>query len=388
VKKKRLTRLLFVLIGVMSLLSAADNETLYLRSADRNSNSMVNGSLVSTLEGNVIFDYADYSIRSDWAQWWRAEEVIKLRGNIKVTHKRQKLSCDVLNADFARQNIMALGNIEFIDSTEKMTIVGNRGEYDLEAKSFVLRTNPVFTRIDSVSNDTLSITGRTMQYLDSLKIMKVIQDVQITKGALKATSEKADYHSEQGFAKMRVNPRITFQGQQLVGDSIDLFFTQDTLTGIAVVGNGHGFYQQESQTDTSITKIWADSIYMSVNDSGKLDSVWGHQNVKTRYFAVSEKEKVNEATGKNMILSFSEGAVNAAQLWGNAQSLYYIDEADGSGLNEASGDTIAVTFSQGKAAQLSMMGKVRGSYRPIQIRPDKPAPKPPGMPGQAETRGL
>jgi hypothetical protein len=65
-------------------------------------------------------------------------------------------------------------------------------------------------------------------------------------------------------------------------------------------------------------------------------------------------------------------------VWGNARSIYNVEEKDGRGINEASGDSITVSFAKGKATHVKLSGSVRGFYAP-----QPPPPPPPAAPKDA-----
>jgi hypothetical protein len=65
----------------------------------------------------------------------------------------------------------------------------------------------------------------------------------------------------------------------------------------------------------------------------------------------------------------ARGEVSRVKVWGNARSIYSVEEKDGRGRNEASGDSITVSFAKGKATHVKMSGTVRGFYAPLPALP-------------------
>lgn len=343
------------------------NHTLILESANHNENTFVDDNLISVLSGNVVFSYHDISIKSDKATWWRNDGIIRFQDNIVVTRGAQILKCDNMNFTEENNLLTASGNFYCKDTLEKTELFGKNAQYHLETRLFHLTGNPLLTRIDTVANDTLTISGIKMTYIDSMKCATITDSVKINKGELSSSSMFASYFTKDDYAILRKNPVINYQSHEIVGDSIDLRFGKETLKSASVTGNSHGVYTDISKTrnDTTYTHIWGDSLYLSVSDSGDLDSIWAFGKANCKHIMSNQPDKVNEASGKTMLLSFVDNNdVDNIKIWGNAKSRYYIEENNNKGTNEASGDSITVYFKKGKASQLTLNGSARGVYFP------------------------
>ena len=339
--------------------------TLVLRNANSNLNTMIDGELVSTLTGNVVFEYDDVTIRSGYARWRRSREVVDLRDDVKVTRGEQALSCDRMHYDGREETLSARGNVRFRDNAEQVEVSGRRCTYDLRTRHCVLAGDPVFTRLDTAAAETLTIKARRMNYDDSAKVTTARDEVRITKGQLNARCEEARYYTEREVAMLRTSPDIAYGEHELRGDSVDLVFRGDTLEAAEVVGNARGFYVERAEGDTTRTYVRGDSIFMALTDAGFLDSVYVCRNVRSIHVSRGDSLRGDEVTGRNMVLAFGEkGSVRAAQVVGNARSLYYLEEGEGEGTNEAGGDTLSVWFSKGEAVRLRLSGGVRGVYSP------------------------
>jgi lipopolysaccharide export system protein LptA len=343
------------------------NAALILQSANSNENSYSNGEFVSILRGNVVFLYDDITIRSDEATWWRNEGRVNFRNNIRISQESQLLTCDRMQFTKQTNRIDASGHFLYRDTAQLTELSGDKAGYRLDTKFFTLTGDPRLIRYDTTSAETLTIVGRKVTYADSVKEATVIDSVVITKGTLVSHCGKAVYNTESSLAQLRRNPRVTYDIHEIVGDSIDLQFGEESLKGASIYGGAHGVYIDTAQKgrDTAFTHVWGDSLYMSISDSGYLDSLYVVGKAVSKYFAASSSDMVNQANGKVMVMSFGkDGDVNRVKLWGNARSTYFIEENDSRGVNEASGDSITVEFSNGKAAFLNLAGSARGVFFP------------------------
>jgi len=348
-----------------------DTGTLVLKHADTNENALVRGELVSTLIGNVVFLYDDFTIYSDNARWWQDKGVVTLNGNVRVERGPKVMRCDQMTFQKERRTVEGTGRVDYRDSTDGVRIYGRRGVYDMARKEVVLTGDPHFVRTSpsagatARAEDTLEIVGQELTYHDSLRLATARKRVRITRGPLVATCDRADYATRLEQGHLRVKPFITYEQHTMDGDSVDLFFRGDTLDGVSVDGHAHGIYREADSADTTLTNVWGDSMYLAMTPSGDLDSVWAWGNVLSTYYLSAEEDSANRVSGKAMILAFEQGrGLRSALVWGNAASTYYVSERDSRGRNEASGDTIHVFFRSGKASELVLSGAVRGTYSP------------------------
>ena len=360
---------LWCLIGISAAEKPSEkkNAALILRSANSNENSYSGGEFISVLRGNVVFLYDDITIRSDEATWWRSAGRVNFRNNIHISQKSQLLTCDRMEFTKQTNRIDANGHFHYRDTAQLTELTGNKATYRLDTKFFTLTGAPRLVRFDTTSAETLTIVGRKVTYADSIKEATVYDSVVITKGPLVSHCGRAVYNTESSVALLRIDPRVTYDIHEIVGDSIDLQFGKEALEGASIYGSAHGVYIDTAQKgkDTAFTHVWGDSLYMSISDSGYLDSLWVVGKAVSKYFAASSADMVNQANGKVMLMSFGkDGNVNRVKLWGNARSTYFIEENDGRGVNEASGDSITVVFSKGKASFLNLAGSARGVFFP------------------------
>jgi lipopolysaccharide export system protein LptA len=353
----------------------AKSPDLILKSADSNINTMSkDGQVVSVLTGNVVFLYDDATIKSQYAKWWRNKGMVSFSDRVSAVRTTQTLTSDKMDYDKSKKQLVANGHVHFFDAKERVKLNGDHGTYNMDTKFLVVEGKPHFISYDTVAHDTLDITGKKMTYDDSLKKATVHDNVTIQKGKLFSHSDFAVYYPDSGKAQLRLVPRIAFETDSLSGDSVDMLFTKKVLQKVKVKGGSHGMYHDFGKTDTTLTHLFGDSISMFLSDSGKIDSLWALGNVKSKYFPIAKPSQTNEAYGKYMIVSFNKKSqVDRVKVWGNARSIYNVEEKDGRGVNEASGDSILVGFANGRATHVKLCGSVRGFYAPL---PQAPAAAP------------
>jgi lipopolysaccharide export system protein LptA len=362
-----------LLFAVISLLFAKSPD-LILKSANSNINTMSkDGQVVSVLTGNVVFLYDDATIKSQYAKWWRNKGMVSFSDHVSAERKTQTLTSDRMDYDKSKKQLISDGHVRFSDAKERVRLNGDHGTYNMDSKFLVIEGKPHFIFYDTTAHDTLDITGRKMTYDDSLKKATVNENVTIRKGKLFSHSDIAVYYPDSGEAQLRLVPRIAFETDSLSGDSVNLTFVKKILRNVKVNGNSHGMYHDFGATggaskgaDTTLTHLVGDSLSMFLSDSGKIDSLWAMGNVKSKYYPIAKPLQTNEAFGKYMTVLFNKkNQVERVRVWGNAKSIYNVEEKDGRGVNDASGDSILVAFANGKATHVKLCGSVRGFYAPL-----------------------
>lgn len=359
---------LLCICGIAGAGFAGKNSTLVLQNADFNRNSLVNGQLVSVLEGNVVFEYDDAIIRSDRATWYRKSGEAHFTGHINVTQRQQLLSCDQMQFSRDQKKLVAQRNIDFFDAKKQIRLKAQHAEYFLNRRHLTLTKSPQLIQYDTARAETLSIVGEKMIYDDSLQIAIAEKNVVMNKGLLRSTCQNATYFLALDIAKLRTDPWIYYDIHELSGDSVDLLFLDDALRGVSVMRNAKGFHRDISKRDTIFTAVTGDSLYMSISDSGNIETIWTYRDAKTLYYSSKNPQLQNEGIGKVMILRFVHGATGTLNIAGNADCIYYLNQENESGKNEANGDEIFITFYDGKAEYIKMTGSVRGAYYAERIK--------------------
>ncbi len=357
--------LLLALFVVAGAGSNRESHDLILESARSNENRLSGGEFVSILRGDVVFTYGDQRISSAEATWWKNRGAVNFRRDVRVERPSQLITCDRMSFTRDDNLLHGSGNFHFFDTLEHTTIRASDARYRIDTGELVLRGNPEIERVDTVEGDTLVITGEQMIYTDEDKVAVVEGGVGISKGALSATSAKADYHTQSGSLFLRSMPQISYESHTVKGDMAELFFGEEKLEWARMIGNAFVVYNDYTSdtTDTMLTRIWGDTLLLTLRESGDLDSLYAYGNVITRYHALNDTVYVNKTSGREMVLSFGDGGVlDNVLIRGNARSVYYIEQDDGRGRNEASGDSLTVIFEEGKTRRIRLSGSTRGMY--------------------------
>ncbi len=323
--------------------------SLVLRRADFNENTMSNGRLVSKLVGNVEFEYDGTVIHSNDALWRRNDGLVDFNGNVRIVTGPQLITCPFLKFNKNQKTLGAMNGMVFVDTAEHIKVTARAGTYRLDKKDLTLAGSPAVYQADTSDHDTLIIRGDQLVYDDSLKIAYSYGNTRIGKGKLAATCVNASYNTKTGYTRLRTHPFITYEAHELLGDSIR---------------DAKGIHRETAtdMTDTAISEITADSLYLSISDSGAIAGMDAVKQGHLTSHSSKNPKAINTAAGKVLNLKFSDGKAKRLTIAGSAESVYFLDEGKSRDRNESTGDTITVHFRNSKASFLDIRGGVRGTY--------------------------
>ena len=363
-----LTALLFCAAPLLAVPPAG---ALVLERANSNENIYDNATedFISYLRGDVRFRYDDISISADSAVWRKNDGIVDFTSNITVSHKGQIMTCERLYFVKGDKLLTASGKVLYQDSAKITFIRGSTAEYMTDKKECALRGDPLLTRVDSASTDTLFIRGITMVYNDSTKIANVNDNVRINRGELSATGRRGEYFVKKNVAKLRIHPVINYEKHVVTGDSVDLFFGKETFEGACVLGNTHGRYIEtpDSTKDTTTADIWSDSMALSMYDSKKVNSMKAFGNARGKYSETSASKSAvttTDITSDSLhTFMFETGKISAMKAFGNANGRYResSDTAKSAMSTNITSDSLRISmFETGKINSMTAFGKAHG----------------------------
>jgi lipopolysaccharide export system protein LptA len=384
--------LLFLSASVFSE-QAQKQVTLQLINADKNSNRMKNGSIESTLFGNVEFLWGETKIKTDSTIWKRGSGNVKLNGSVEIIRTGQNLTCR--NAAFSTnaQIINLEGAVVAVDSAHEVTITADSADYFIGPDSLHIWEKPKMFIWSSTSTDSFTISSKKMKYTGFNSIAKAVDSVKIMGDDLTATCDSATYLRMIDKAVMLGNPSVKYATNKVTGEMIELFFesgeiikmivygspkaimvdttnsksdtatlTADTLifnisnqslTSLDALKNG-SLVQVEG--DSSVTTLVGDSLFFTIDDS-RLVKVVSQTKSSSEMYNLSAPEKKDQVWGDKVVIDFFEGGGGVATVENHARALLL---SDGDSRNEIAGDTLVVNFDSDGASKIRMIGEVQG----------------------------
>lgn len=224
------------------------------------------------------------------------------------------------------------GNMFLEDTTNHVILEGQYGYYD-EVAEFAFATDSA-RFLEFSQGDTLYL------HADTLEMITIDEDFREIKA----------YYGVRFF-------RVDMQG---VCDSMQ-FNTKDSVL----------YMYEEPILWNEEYQMFGDTILIYLNDS-TID----HAHVKQFAFAIQEVDSsyYNQLKGSDLKAFFHEGAIRQIDVAGNAESIFYPLEKDGSmiGMNETKSGFLSMWFADNQFERLLLYPSPQGTLTPIpDLRPDQ-----------------
>jgi len=198
--------------------------------------------------------------------------------------------------------------------------------------TFVRRT--VSGEIDSLALDTLNIAADYMKALrDTANIFLSQGDVSIVRAQLAARAATALFLRSDSLIHLSGDPILWYGENQITGDSITAFLSDNKLRELDVVGSAFSISRSKPAE--------SDTLY----PPGRFDQTRGKRI--RMHFADSKPERIRvEQTAISLYYLYEEGALN--------------------GVRRESSDLIIISFDDGVVDEIRSIKGVEGSYFPEQ----------------------
>ncbi len=269
-------------------------------------------------------------------------------------------SAKIMAFDKKSNTLQMQGNVKFIDSVNRLIVLGGEAFADLTRNSFLASRKPVMILYrdgDStyIAADTLFSGLRKYDSLERKILIK--KDTLKTTLAVKANDADSSIRYFLGFHHVR----IFNDSLQAVSDSLHYSTVDSTfkLFGEPVVWNGN-------------SQVTGDTLYMyTQNQKPKRLYVFNNGMIINK----TAEGLFNQIGGRTLNGYFVDGSIDYVRVKGSpAESIYYPQDDDSAyvGMNRSSGDVIDIYFVQKELNKVKFVNNVDGTLYPIK---DIPADK-------------
>lgn len=316
-----------------------------------------NGQLVQEASGDVWITHDSLSVTCQSASYYPHNGDLIFRRNVEFTDPSRLLLADEVHYNELTEEVYAthrvriyqdtlsvtclrahyverlnqvylFDNVRIKEESRKLLLTGRNGFLDHETKYGRVTGDPVLTERDSLGNLVTEITGDTVEFYGQEDLARVSGHVIIVREGLTATGNQLDYFTEEKFAILQGEPQATHGEDELTGDTLRLFFEDEILSQVDVLGH---------------------AVATSPADSGK-------------------SEPRNRMEGKRMTLWIDGEDVTQVHVAGSAIATYYIREKGRErGLNVTSGDRLFVFFENKEISRIQVIGGTEGKYTPQRL---------------------
>lgn len=243
---------------------------------------------VTYLEGNAHSEDGKQVIDSDEIMYDSKNETFKTEGRSRLIDDSQILDADTI--DFIGNLGIATGNVVWTDTTDNITIICERLDYNKET-DYVQASGgrPLMTTL--VDGDTMFMSSDTLVAFketpeDSTRILLGYKDVRIFKSDLQVVCDSLAYNSADSLFEFYQSPIIWSDTSQFYADVVKMQMANDQIDRIFLIENA---------------------------------------------FIINSPDEAfyNQIKGKNITAFFKENELDQMDVIGNAESVYYArDEVD------------------------------------------------------------
>ena len=252
-------------------------------------------------------------------------------------------------------------NATVYDPDRQIQIRGPRVTQDLNTQELRAQSRPILSKQDSSGKEILRIIGNTLSGNPDSGRYVARDSVIITRDSLRAETNLATLFEEQNYALLEQSPVIYYTDNVIRGNTIQLFFRQDSLREVMIPDNAdvrstvRGFLKKPLSTlPDSVTS------YRVVRDTS------GETPIPYALTPVSQEDVLR---GNQLRIWLEQNRIRRIRVTGMAQSTYHVfEDSIYQGINETSGDTISLQFAaQGDSLrQIDVIGGTRGNFQPHQ----------------------
>lgn len=264
--------------------------------------------------------------------WYNTKtEISQFNKNAYLKSKSQTIKGDSLYYDRNKKFGKAYKNVEIIDTSANITLLGNYGYYFENPEQAMLTDSAVF--INYGTDDTLFLHADTLRSniledsIGEYKFIKAYYKVRIFKSDIQGSCDSLTYSFRDSTIKFFKKPILWSDIHQLTADLIEI-------------------HTKNNEAD-----------YVTLNNAA---------------FVISQEDTVrfNQVKGKNMIGYIKNKELDHIEVDGNGESIYFPkDNNELIGANKAESSKMTIFLNEGKVSKILFLIKPTAVLHPIDELP-------------------
>lgn len=277
-------------------------------------------------ENNIYCEHGWYDTRNN---------ISEFNQNARITTDDQTLSADSIYYDRNKDYGIARHHVQITDTIQHMTLGGNYGEF-MRKKGFAFVTDSALAimieKKDSLflHADTLFIFFDDQQKAEK---MKAYFKAKFFRKDLQGMCDSLVYNFKDSTIYLFKKPMLWSGINQLTADTIRIAMANNKIDTLAMINN---------------------SFIISVVDT-------------------ITKSTFNQIKGKIMVGYFTDNKMRKVKIYGNAESVFYVNEEDGSpiGVNKTSSSDMSILIKDNKVLSITPIKDVDAFMYPPNEVPEE-----------------
>jgi lipopolysaccharide export system protein LptA len=239
--------------------------------------------------GEVKIDDEGTIITSEVAKYYREERKAVLVKSVELVEGEQVLTTDSLVYYKEKKQSIAKGNVVLIDRKQKTEVTGDYGKYDFVSEEGFMTGNPEL--ILEEKDKRVTITGDTLRIKRKENFMSCNGNVTVYEDSITATAGYLEYFSDSERIHLTYEPVVLQEGKSsLSGVSIEVFLKKREIVKTIATVDARGDY---FFSDGGSNEVVGDTITIFFTD-GKAERIVVTGNANGVYKSILKKEKENE----------------------------------------------------------------------------------------------
>ncbi|NIA30226.1 MAG: hypothetical protein GWP06_09980 [Actinobacteria bacterium] len=267
--------------------------------------------------GNVSFIDQSKALYGDRIVYYRSQKLLVARGNVKLVDSTKILTADDLQYFEQDEKAIADHHVVLADTSERMTLTGKHVEYFRNKAYAKIIGQPVFSRLDSLAERRLVITGDLMEMFDDGERVKVLNNVKVKRGEVTANCGALEFFRSEEKIALSVEPTAYRFHDVLFGDKIDLILVNNEVKEIHVLGEAIVSSKVDSsvQTTTPYDLLTGEKILVSLKDE-LIDTVKVMERATSFYHVIEDsvEQGINKVLGDDLQMIFLNGELETVKV--------------------------------------------------------------------------
>jgi lipopolysaccharide export system protein LptA len=279
---------------------------------------------VATFRGPTDIISKENTIYCEAGIYDTENEISSLWKNARIISKEHNLSGDSIYYERNKGVGEVFGNVLVIDTTNKVNLIGDYAYHDEFLDSTAIIGNGQMTQF--FEKDTLYVKANYLllktDSTNENKNIRAYGDVKIFKSDFQAVCDSLSYNDTDSLMKFYIDPILWSGKSQITGNYIE-----------AKTGKG----------EIKLLNVLKDAFIISEIDSIMYDQI----------------------KGRDINAYFEEGKITNVDVWGNGQTLYFIQNSDSLYLeaNQAKCATIKIQFDKDEISEIKFLESPTALYK-------------------------
>ena len=189
--------------------------------------------------GRVVLLNKNSTLIADSVYFYRTKKVSIGMGNARIVDGNTEIFADNIRYDEIRQSSEANGNALFNNLQDKTQLRSKKINYLFDLDSLFASGDPVLTKIDTTSEDTLYIRSLKMSGNTATSVYYAQDSVKIDRLQLHAESRRAEYNAAAEIITLNEEPFVLQSNEKLTGSKILMLLDEQKVTQIYVPENAN-----------------------------------------------------------------------------------------------------------------------------------------------------